>query len=192
MTTIKIIAMACDKTRTEVVQKELVASTTQDNSTSLNPQKTSWFVKRAQVKQLCLWVMWFISTLKRICCGLRAQVKQQNVVFVGDVIYITLKRICCGLHAQVKQQNVVFVGDVIYIDLETHLLWLRAQVKKHNVVFVGDVIYIGLETHLLWFEWERRELTSPAPEAATSWTLNAMHNNSKNAMFRFKSIIVIF
>ena len=41
----------------EVVQKELVASTTQDNSTSLNPQKTSWFVKRAQVKQLCLWVM---------------------------------------------------------------------------------------------------------------------------------------
>ena len=165
MTTIKIIAMACDKTRTEVVQKELVASTTQDNSTSLNPQKTSWFVKRAQVKQLCLWVMWFISTLKRICCG---------------------------LHAQVKQQNVVFVGDVIYIDLETHLLWLRAQVKQQNVVFVGDVIYIGLETHLLWFEWERRELTSPAPEAATSWTLNAMHNNSKNAMFRFKSIIVIF
>jgi len=52
-----------------------------------------------------------------------------------------LKRICCGLRAQVKQQN---------------------------VVFVGDVIYIGLETHLLWFEWERRELTSPAPEAATS------------------------
>ena len=79
MMTIKIIAMACDKTRTEVVQKELVASTTQDNSTSLNPQKTSWYV-----------------------------------------------------------------------------------------VFVGDVIYIGLETHLRWFEWERRELTSPAPEAATS------------------------
>ena len=131
MTTIKIIAMACDKTRTEVVQKELVASTTQDNSTSLNPQKTSWFVKRAQVKQLCLWVMWFISTLKRICCG---------------------------LNAQVKQQNVVFVGDVIYIDLETHLLWLRAQVKQ--VCGWCDLYRPWNAFAVVWMGKERTYITS--------------------------------